>query len=103
MIKAKHAVASQFNLIEVIEVIEMCNALDRVAMHTIGLRDLPVSVKAKKKCVCFRLTHHFLGDRLMFFYCATQSCFIGDHIEKKSKSDHFERSYEVLKTKLSKN
>ena len=30
-----------------------------------------------------RPTHHFLGDRLMFFYCATQSFFIGDHVEKK--------------------
>ena len=40
-----------------------------------------------------RPTHYFLADRLRFF--------IGDHIEKKwSKSDHFERSYEVLKTKL---
>ena len=38
-----------------------------------------------------------------FFYCATQSFFIGDHVEfLLSKSDHFERSYEVLKTKLSK-
>ena len=49
-----------------------------------------------------RPTHHFLADRLKFVYCATQSFFIGDHIEKKCKSDHFERSYEVLKTKFSK-
>ena len=41
----------------------------------------------KKICVfpISRPTHHFLGDRLMFFYCATQSFFIGDHIEKKMK------------------
>ena len=29
-----------------------------------------------------RPTQHFLADRLRFFYCATQSFFIGDHIEK---------------------
>ena len=48
-----------------------------------------------------RPTHHFLADLLMFFYCATQANFIGDHIER-SKSDHFERSYEVLRPNLSK-
>ena len=29
-----------------------------------------------------RPTHHFLAYRLRFFYCATQSFFIEDHIEK---------------------
>ena len=75
-----------------------------------GFRDFGHSVPGlagvlgqKKICVfpISRPTHHFLADRLRFFYCATQSYCIGDHIEKKwSKSDHFERSYEVLKTIL---
>ena len=39
----------------------------------------------------------------VFLLCDSKFFFIGDHIEKKlSKSDHFERSYEVLKTKFSK-
>ena len=45
-------------------------------------------VRPKKKICVFpisRPTHHFLADRLRFFYCATQSFFIGDHIEKKMK------------------
>ena len=61
--------------------------------------------KAKKKICVFpisRPTHHFLGDRLRFFYCATQSYFYWGSYRKKCKSDHFERSYEVLKTKFSK-
>ena len=47
-------------------------------------------------------------DRLTFFSptdsdLCDSKFFIGDHIENKwSKSDHFERSYEVLKTKFSK-
>ena len=65
-----------------------------------------VMLRQKKKICVFpisRPTYHFLADRLRFFYCATQSFFIGDHIEKKwSKSDYFERSYEGLKTKFSK-
>ena len=61
-------------------------------------------VRQKKKVFPIpRLTHHFLTDRLRFFYGATQSFFIGDYRTKQlSKSDHFERSYEVLKTKFSK-
>ena len=54
----------------------------------------------KKMCVS---DHPTDADRLRFYCCATQSFFIEDHIEKKwSKSHHFERSYEVLKTKFSK-
>ena len=48
-------------------------------------------IRPKKIYVCFRFR-----DRLTIYP-------IGDHIENKwSKSDHFERSYEVLKTKFSK-
>ena len=61
--------------------------------------------KAKEICVfpITQPTHPFFADRLRCFYCATQSCFIVDHIEKKrSKSDHSERSYEVWRQNLSK-
>ena len=48
--------------------------------------------------VCFRLPDRLtllFADRLRFCYYATQR---GSYRKKWSKSDHFERSYEVLKT-----
>ena len=69
------------------------------------VKDIRALARQKKYMCVFpisRPTHHFLADRLRFLYCATQSFVIGDHMEKKSKSDHFGRSYEVLKTKFSK-
>ena len=59
--------------------------------------------KTTEKKVCFRSPDDspFFHRRHRFFYCATQISFIENHIEKKErKSDHFERSYEILKTKF---
>ena len=38
----------------------------------------------------------------VFLLCDSKFFYVGDHIQKKCKSDHFERSYEGLKTKFSK-
>ena len=50
-----------------------------------------------------RPTHHFLADRLRFFYCATQRFFIGDHIEKNEVNRTTLREVmRFLETKFSK-
>ena len=48
-----------------------------------------------------KILHSFFVYRLRFFYCAIQPVFIEDHMYTKlCKSNHFERSYKVFKSKF---